>query len=317
MIDSAFAKLKMQENLKELFGQKVNFDVQIGVKTTYRVGGSAQAYLVLDTPDDLEKLSQFLRTDKYKLLVLGAGSNLLIADEGFKGIAVSLGSAFCGIEYNSNSTNVVIGGAVPLPVAARRVTAAGLLGLEWAVGVPGTQGGAIKTNAGGHGSETKDTLKSATVFDLVAGTESTKSVQDLELSYRHSNIRDIDLVTKVEHILVKGDSAEGQGRIQEIVKWRRANQPGGKNAGSIFQNPKGDSAGRLIEAAGLKGLREKSAYISVKHANFIQVDSPGSANDVARLVEIVRKRVFNEFGVELLLELKMVGFEDYERLSDS
>jgi UDP-N-acetylmuramate dehydrogenase len=164
-------------------------------------------------------------------------------------------------------------------------------------------------NAGGHGSDMAASLVSATVLDLRGGEPETWSAERLELSYRHSAITPDLLVVSAELQLDEGERTSSEAEISEIVRWRRANQPGGQNAGSVFTNPPGDSAGRLIDAAGLKGLRVGSAEVSTKHANFIQADAGGSADDVHRLIGVVRQRVDETFGVVLECENRLVGFD--------
>ena len=205
------------------------------------------------------------------------------------------------------------GAAVALPALARRSVDAGLSGLEWAVGVPGSVGGAVRMNAGGHGADVARSLRNATVFDLNAKSGERivrKEASDLDLGYRTSSVHTAEVVIEASFTLREGDPVAGRDRIAEIVRWRRANQPGGQNAGSVFQNPEGSSAGSLIEDAGLKGFRVGTASVSTKHANFIQADEGGSADDVARLIGMVRRRVLERFSVELRTEVKMIGFAE-------
>ena len=206
------------------------------------------------------------------VLVVGKGSNLLVADRGFDGLVVSLGAGFDTLAIEGDQ--VTAGAALSLPVLARRTAAAGLHGLEWAVGVPGSVGGAIRMNAGGHGSDTAATLVGYRWVDLCSGEVHESSAERLGFGYRHSELSATDVVVSGVHRLEPGDPAEGKATIDEIVRWRRANQPGGSNAGSVFTNPPGDSAGRIIESCGLKGFRMGTAEVSPRHANFIQAD-PG------------------------------------------
>jgi UDP-N-acetylmuramate dehydrogenase len=194
-------------------------------------------------------------------------------------------------------------------VLARRTAAAGLSGLEWAVGVPGSVGGAVRMNAGGHGSDTAATLVGYRQVDLRAGMVAEVSAEQLHMAYRHTSLAASEVVVGARFRLVDGDSERGAAAIADIVRWRRANQPGGSNAGSVFTNPEGDSAGRLIEAAGLKGFRLGSAQVSDKHANFIQADEGGSADDVAALIAHVQATVADRSGVGLRTEVRMVGFD--------
>jgi UDP-N-acetylmuramate dehydrogenase len=239
--------------------------------------------------------------------VIGKGSNLLVADGGWDGVCVHLGDAFASIDIEGRE--VVAGGAAAYPVLARRAGAAGLSGMEWAVGIPGSVGGAVAMNAGGHGAETADRLVGCRVVDLAAGVDRCSLASELNLSYRRSSITAHELVVSARFRLEHGDVATSAVRIAEIVRWRRENQPGGQNAGSVFTNPPDDSAGRLIDAAGLKDLRISSASVSEKHANFIQADPSGSADDVRRLVEAVQHAVAERLGVELEVELRMVGWD--------
>jgi UDP-N-acetylmuramate dehydrogenase len=198
---------------------------------------------------------------------------------------------------------------VRLPVLARRTVEAGLSGLEWMQGIPGSVGGALCMNAGGHGSDVAASLlryRWVDLFDQDSGGES--GIEQLSLRYRHSSLQPGQVVVWAEFGLDRGDTELGRAALRDIVAWRRAHQPGGSNAGSVFSNPPGDSAGRLIEAAGLKGRRLGTAAVSTKHANFIQADPGGAANDVMALIETIRAGVAERFGIELELELRTVGF---------
>lgn len=289
-------------------GEIVVRDEPIGPRTTYRVGGRASLFLEARSEEDLVALGLALAETPVPVLVVGRGSNLLVADEGVEGVAVALGDTFAEIAIDG--TLVRAGGATSLPVLARRTAAAALTGLEWAVGVPGSVGGAVRMNAGGHGSETVETLRRYRVVDLRSGAAHDHDVADLAASYRHTSISSSDVVVWAEYELAAGDRATSEAQIAEIVRWRREHQPGGQNAGSVFTNPPNDSAGRMIEAAGLKGFRLGSAFVSPKHANFFQADEGGSANDVRALILEVQRRVEDIHGIRLRPELQMVGFED-------
>ncbi len=294
--------------LAERLGPTAVPDAALGSRTTYRVGGTAALGTEPHDEAGLVAVARALEGLRVPVLVVGNGSNLLVADGGFAGLAVTLGAGFDFLEIDV--TDVRAGGALALPTLARRTAAAGLTGLEWAVGVPGTVGGAVRMNAGGHGSDTIATLASYRVVDLVAATAVDHPVADLDASYRHTSLAATDVVVAATHRLRPGDPVAGRAVIDEIVRWRRANQPGGANAGSVFTNPDDDSAGRLIDACGLKGLRIGTAEVSPKHANFIQADKGGSADDVRRVMDRVRAAVAAETGVELTTEVRMVGFDD-------
>jgi UDP-N-acetylmuramate dehydrogenase len=241
------------------------------------------------------------------VLVVGKGSNLLVAEAGFDGVAVVLGDGFTAVDIAG--TRVWAGGAAALPVVARQTVRAGLTGFEWAVGVPGSIGGAVRMNAGGHGSDMAATLLEAELVDLAGGgAVRTMPVADLALGYRRSAVGPAQVVVAATVVLAVGDRAAGERTLSEIVAWRRANQPGGQNAGSVFTNPPGDSAGRLIDVAGCKGLRHGTASVSTKHANFFQADPGGSADDVWALMGEVRRRVAEATGIDLVPETRLVGF---------
>jgi len=285
-------------------------DAPLGARTTYRVGGAAALSVEAGDEGVLVEVADALRglPVPVPVLVLGNGSNLLVADAGFSGLVVHLGPGFEALEVTG--TEVRAGGALALPTLARRTAAAGLTGLEWAVGVPGSVGGAVRMNAGGHGSDTVATLVGYRVVDLVSGSATDHPVADLAATYRHTSIAPYEVVVSATHRLAEGDRATCRRAIDDIVRWRRANQPGGANAGSVFTNPVGDSAGRLIDACGLKGFRIGTAEVSPKHANFIQADRAGSADDVRRVMDAVRDRVRQATGTELATEIRMVGFDD-------
>jgi len=296
------------DTLAGRLGTRARRDAPLGSRTTYRVGGPAALGVEADEEADLLAVAAGLDGLDVDVLVLGNGSNLLVADAGFAGLVVHLGTGFETLRIDG--TDVDAGASLALPTLARRTVAAGLTGLEWAVGVPGSVGGAVRMNAGGHGSDTAATLVRYRVVDLAAGTVADRAAAELAASYRHTSIGPADVVVSATHRLRPGDPATGRRTIDEIVRWRRANQPGGANAGSVFTNPPGDSAGRLIDACGCKGLRIGSAEVSPKHANFIQADRGGSADDVRRVMDAVRSAVFAATGTLLSTEVRMVGFAD-------
>ncbi len=286
----------------------VTLDAPLGARTTYRVGGSARVLVAVDSADEIQPLAEALSGTGVPILTVGRGSNLLVADAGFAGVAIVMRDAFSDITIDD--TTVVAGAAAKLPVVARAAVNAGLRGFTWAVGVPGSVGGAIRMNAGGHGSEMANVVVSADVVDFAAGGERRWSLEELGFGYRRSALQTSQLVLRATLELSPGDVMEGKAEMLEIVQWRRDNQPGGQNAGSVFANPPGDSAGRLIDAAGLKGFRIGSAEVSPKHANFIQADPDGSADDVLALMKEIMRRVRETHGVELHAETHVVGFEE-------
>ena len=290
-----------------LLGALARRDEPLGPRTTYRVGGAAALFVEVDHEDHLDVLREAVAATGVDVLVVGKGSNLLVADAGFPGLAVSLGDGFAQIDIDG--TRVTAGAAAALPVVARRTVRAGLTGFEWAVGVPGSIGGAVRMNAGGHGSDMAASLVGVRVVDLRTGEDGVVPASALELGYRSSAVAPHHLVVSADLALAVGDPEVGARVLAEIVAWRRANQPGGPNAGSVFTNPEDDSAGRLIDAAGLKGCRVGTASVSEKHANFIQADEGGRADDVRALMQLVVERVQAATGVTLHPETRCVGFD--------
>lgn len=293
-----------------ILGGRVRRDVPIGVLTTYRVGGAARLFLEACDDSDLRLAQRAVGETGVPTLVIGKGSNMLVADRGFDGLAIVLGEHFASVEVEG--VVVRCGAASALPVVARRTAAVGLTGFEWAVGVPGSIGGAVRMNAGGHGADMSESLSSYSFVDLTGGDDGERQAEALAYGYRSSSVAVGHVITGAELRLAVGDRERAEHQIAEIVRWRRANQPGGQNAGSVFTNPAGDSAGRLIDAAGLKGLRLGSAHVSPKHANFVQAEEGGSADDVMNLVEEVQRRVQEETGVRLEPELRLIGFHGKE-----
>ncbi len=298
------------DDLARALGPGLERDRPLGALTTYRVGGTAALFMEVADEAHLIEVARCTADvgEAVPVLALGRGSNLLVADRGFDGLVVALGPAFDTLDLAGPGGRVQAGAALSLPVLARRTAAAGLRGLEWAVGVPGSVGGAVRLNAGGHGSDTAATLVEYRWVDLATGLAGDSPAHQLEPSYRHTTLVPTQVVVSGTFQLEMGDPSEGAATIAEIVRWRRAHQPGGSNAGSVFTNPPGDSAGRLIDACGLKGVRIGSAEVSSKHANFIQADPGGSADDVLSVIRHVQAVVAAATGTALRTEVRLLGF---------
>ncbi len=278
--------------------------VSLAAATTYKLGGAA-AWLA--EPSSLSELQAVIEAfADSDVLMLGRGSNLVVADKGFDGLVVRLGSGFAEIEVAGD--RVRAGGAVSLPVLARTAVQQGRGGLEWCVGVPGSVGGAVRMNAGCHGSDVADCLDIAEVIDLRDGSTRSLTAEDMELAYRSSNLAQPDAVVEATFLTSEIDPDDGAREIRRITQWRREHQPGGTlNAGSVFKNPPGDAAGRIIDDAGLKGLARGGVRVSEKHANFLEADHGASAQDVYDLVWAVRKRIGDTTGVWLEPEVRFAG----------
>jgi UDP-N-acetylmuramate dehydrogenase len=296
----------------EVLGDLAAHEVPLGPMTTYRVGGAAALFVRPRSFGDLALVAEACRRGDLPVLVVGRGSNLLVADEGFRGVAVSLGDL--GADIAIDGTVVQAGGAVALPVLARRTVASALTGFEWAVGVPGSVGGGVRMNAGGHGSDMAASLIDVDLFDLYRGERRSLPAGALGLRFRGSDLADHQVVLSARLQLSPGDRERGEVELDEIVRWRREHQPGGQNAGSVFVNPvPGEvTAGELIDRCGLRGHRLGSAHVSDKHANFIQADDGGHAIDVVRLIDLVRSRVAAETGHVMRSEVRLVGFDGIE-----
>jgi UDP-N-acetylmuramate dehydrogenase len=313
---SGAAAAEAVERAALALGALARRSVPIGPMTTYRVGGAAALFVTITDIEQLHAVADARERSGLPVLVLGRGSNMLVSDDGFVGIAVSLAELPERIEIDETTSRVTASAGLALPVVARKTAAAGLTGFEWAVGVPGTIGGAVRMNAGGHGSDMAATLVSVEVFDLSTGEQRSLDASELGLGFRSSDLAPEHLVLSAELQLAPGDVAESSRVLKEIVAWRRANQPGGQNAGSVFVNPvPGEvSAGALIDAAGLRGHRVGSAEVSTKHANFIQADEDGCATDVRTLMTFVRERVEQTSGFRLRSEIRLVGFGDEDEV---
>jgi UDP-N-acetylmuramate dehydrogenase len=299
----------------QLLGPRVERDVPFGALTTYRVGGSAALLYRVRSMADLWHVSSVLSQVDINVVVAGRGSNMLVSDEGFTGLVLLL-SGFADDsrlpDRESSEPEVEFGGGVALPVAARLSVGHGLTGFEWAVGVPGSIGGAVRMNAGGHGSDMATSLESVRIFHLKRGVDVTVSAVDLGMRFRGSALTDDHVVLSAAVRLAWSDDlAQSEQRLAEIVAWRRENQPGGQNAGSVFVNPEPGkvSAGALVDVLGLRGFRIGTAQVSSKHANFIQADEGGSALDVLRVMSEVRHRVKEAHGYDLRSEIRLVGFD--------
>ena len=319
--------------LTAALGRPVERDVSFASLTTYGLGGPAGVLVRARDEQDLAAIAGALPAGT-PFLCVGRGSNLLVADEGFAGVAVLLDASLAELQLapdpvDPSAGTITAGGGVRLPVLARQAAAGGWGGVEFFAGIPGSVGGAVRMNAGGHGKETVEVLRRAWVVDVGGGRSeipggrgvsprqarreplaTERPVGSLDLSYRHSNLGPGHVVLRAEFTVSARPAEQCKAEIDEVVRWRRANQPGGNNAGSVFTNPPGDSAGRLIDACGLKGFRVGTAWVSDRHANFFQAepDGRGRAADVVALVLEVQRTVEAATGILLVPELRRVAF---------
>jgi UDP-N-acetylmuramate dehydrogenase len=279
--------------------------VSVAALTTYKLGGPVRYYLEAEDEEQLVSIGDALGDEP--LLVLGRGSNLIVSDSGFPGLVVHLGPRFAQTEFGEQGT-VVSGAATSMPSLARTCAREGRGGLEFFVGIPGSVGGGVRMNAGCHGSETKDRLRSARIVELRSGRVSERKPDDLDMTYRHTNLQSDEIVTNATFDTESRDPEAIAETMRDIIRWRKDHQPGGTlNAGSVFKNPPGDSAGRIIDSLGLKGTRIGGARVSAKHANFFVADEDVQAQDVYDLVWAVRRRVATELGIWLQPEVEFAG----------
>ncbi len=281
--------------------------------TTYKLGGPARWYAEVGGYPDLVALADAWggEVGSSGVLVLGKGSNVIIADRGYGGLVIRLAGDFLAIRHLDD--RVQAGGGVGLPRLARSAVGEGRLGLEFMVGIPGTVGGGVVQNAGCHGREMVDVLDSVELFDMASGELQRVSSPCLDLRYRASSVEGSQVITRAWFRFRTGDPNRGLQRIREITRWRRLHQPGGTlNAGSVFKNPPGDAAGRIIDQLGLKGLRIGDVAVSRKHANFFVAGKNATSEDVLRLVIEVRSRVLAATGIPLEPEVRFVGFATEE-----
>lgn len=294
------------EALRQRMGDRVRRDVPIAPFTTFRLGGPAAIYVEPQSDDDLRIIGDVVRSTGIATMVVGKGSNVLVADAGFPGIVLRLGR---GYRWTSrDGCRLTAGGAMPLPALSGIALTHGLGGLEFAIAIPATVGGAVRMNAGAHGRSMADVTERVTVFDLDGGSTREVAGPDAGFSYRASDLGTSGIVTAATVLLAPGDPVAIRRGMDEARAWRRETQPVGEpNCGSVFKNPAGDHAARLVDAAGCKGLAVGGAVVSEKHANFIVARSGATARDVRALIGLVQERVRADSGVELEPEVRFVG----------
>jgi UDP-N-acetylmuramate dehydrogenase len=282
-------------------------DEPLASRTSFGIGGPAEFFLELARPEAIEKTLEGAAERGVPYLLLGAGTNLLIADRGVDGLVLRVVNR----EHEIEGTRVHAGAGLKMMRLARMVADANLRGFEFAIGVPGTVGGAVYQDAGCWGKEIREVLVDVTGFVPGRGVHTWKP-SDLHLGYRTSALRDGPLhgalVVSATVQLERGDGEEAKQLMARLTRERSETQPiKTKNCGSVFKNPPGDSAGRLVQAAGLKGAREGRAMVSELHGNFIINSGDATAAEVRRLIERVMAEVRRRFGAQLEPEVEMVG----------
>ncbi len=304
--------------LRAAFGDALQENVRLASHTTARVGGPADALLTANSAGELEQIARRLWELGVPFTLLGYGSNVLVADSGLRGLVVLNRARAMNIDAESNPPAAWAESGALIGTIARQAGLKGLSGFEWAATVPGTLGGAIYGNAGAFGGDMHGSLLLAEILHPVecspAGLHSTEKelwpVERMQYQYRSSLLKrerrpHVILAARIR--LERGDPHSVQEKMEAFSAHRRATQPPGASMGSMFKNPPGDYAGRLIEAAGLKGARVGDAEISNAHANFFINHGQASAADIGRLIHLARATVAEKFGVQLELEVELIG----------
>lgn len=292
--------------LRAACGDRLRTDVPMAPLTTFRIGGPAALYLEPNDVRDLEAAGEAIVETEVPFAILGKGSNVLVADEGFPGLVLRLGRGFRWSARHSDS--LVAGGAMPLPALAGVALRHELAGLGFGVAIPASMGGAVRMNAGAHGAQMSDVVATIDVFGLRAGAMRSVAAADAGLTYRRSSLGDDAVVVGATVTLHPGDREDIRGEMDAARVWRRETQPIAEpNCGSVFTNPLGAHAAALIEAAGLKGRAVGGARVSTKHANFIIAGPGATAADVVALIEEIRDRVVASTGTVLEPEVRSIG----------
>ena len=295
--------------LREIAGDRLRLDEPLSRHTSFRIGGPADAFVEIMSIDELHRALLIAREAGISLFVLGGGTNVLVSDRGVRGIVLKLGRSFAAIEWHPNGvgTGVRAGAAVPFKKLVTEAVQRSLTGLEFAEGIPGLLGGGLLMNAGAFGGEIAD------VLDAIEGVDAENGRQRLgrdalRFGYRHFDLPRGFVVTHLSFRLLPGDPLAVLAKKREFKQRREEHQPlGFPNAGSVFKNPPGHYAGRLIEEVGLKGCRMGGAMISERHANFIVNAGGATAADVRALMREITRRVWEQKAVQLEPEVKLIG----------
>jgi UDP-N-acetylmuramate dehydrogenase len=292
--------------LRAALGQRLKLSFPLASLTSFRLGGPAALYVEAQSDADLAAASEAIRSAGIRWTIIGKGSNLLVSDSGFAGLVLRLGKGYRWVAREGD--RLVAGGAEPLPALSGVALSHSLAGLEFGVAIPASLGGAVKMNAGAHTRSMADVLERVDLYSIPNGERTPVAAADAGFSYRHSALPRDSIVVGATVLLSVGDPAEIRREMDSARAWRRATQPLAEpNCGSVFKNPEGDHAARLVEAAGAKGLAVGGATVSTKHANFVVAGPGATAQDVNRLIRLVQDRVQERFAVTLEPEVQLVG----------
>jgi UDP-N-acetylmuramate dehydrogenase len=297
---------KAEHLLRERLGASLRVGFPLASLTSFRIGGPAALFVEAQDDDALGAVGEAITATGVPVAVIGKGSNVLIADEGFPGIVLRLGRGFRWAVRDAD--RLTAGGAMALPALAGIAMRHRLAGLEFGVAIPASLGGAVRMNAGAHDGSMSDVVEAIDLYVLSEGGRRRVVAADAGFAYRRSGLVADGVVVGATVRLTPDAEDAIRGRMEEAREWRRRTQPLAEaNCGSVFKNPAGDHAARLIDEAGAKGLRVGAAHVSEKHANFIVADPGASAADVWRLIERVRTLVASNAGVRLETEVQLMG----------
>ena len=292
--------------LREACGPRAREAFPMAPLTTFRIGGPAALYLEAESDEDIAAAAASVAASGIPWTVIGKGSNLLVSDLGFPGLVLRLGRGFRWAARDGRRLRA--GGSMPLPALAGVALVHGLTGLEFGVAIPASLGGAVRMNAGAHRSSMRDVVEVVEVFSMGAGRREEVAGVEAGFSYRRSALPAGSVVVGATLLLRPDDRAEIRARMDDIRAWRRRTQPLAEpNCGSVFKNPDGDHAARLVEAVGGKALAVGGAAVSKKHANFIVAHPGATSADVATLIRTLQRRVADRFGIALEPEVQFVG----------
>jgi UDP-N-acetylmuramate dehydrogenase len=306
------------QTLRAAFGTRLQENVALKRFTAARIGGAADVMITVDTSDELAEVAKMCWELNIPFTILGSGSNVLVSDAGVRQVVVLNRAKKIVFNPHSQPATVWAESGARFGTLARKAAAKGLAGLEWAADIPGSVGGALYGNAGAHGSDISHNLVMANILHLRRINSDHRqeivleewSVERFEYAYRSSSIKRHpgQVVVLSAQLMLSHSTPEAvQAKMDEYTAMRHSSQPSGASMGSIFKNPAGDFAGRLIDAAGLKGKKSGKVEISRKHANFFINQDSASASDYAALIRLVQKEVSDKFGVSLELEIELLG----------
>jgi UDP-N-acetylmuramate dehydrogenase len=306
------------QSLRNAFGARMQENVSLKHYTAARIGGRADAMITVESLAELAEVTKSLWERDIPFTILGSASNVLVSDAGMRQVVVLNHAKKIQFEPHSQPPTVWVESGANFGALARQSAAHGLSGLEWAAGIPGTIGGAVYGNAGAHGSDMSGNLVMAKILHRRQSNGNHQqeilqeewSVERFEYAYRNSSIKRQPgrvVVLSARLKLEQSTPAAVQAKMDEYNAMRHTSQPSGASLGSIFKNPPGDYAGRLIEAAGLKGTKIGKVEISQKHANFFINQDSATASDYAALIRMTQEKVLEKFGVSLELEIELLG----------